>query len=173
MLLVDGQPVSAELLPQHPALQAAAQRFLAAAATPLPAHRKLLYVCQGEEATCAADEDALLCSSDATTCLVAALVAFEPSSSPSMAVAAAAAAAPVPGAAAPAAIARILHHDESTTRSLAALRHTVAGLGAAAARLWLVGAYGDGRGTGAKVRRPGSTCRAALWGAAAASAMHP
>ena len=153
MLLVEGQPVSAESLQQHPALQAAAERFLAAAAAPLPAHRKLIYVCQAEEAACAAVEEALLCSSDATTCLIAALVAAGPSgSSPS------AAAPPTAAAEAAAPIARIVHHDESTTRSLAALQHTVAGLGNAAARLWLVGAYADSRGTGAKVRQVQRLC---------------
>lgn len=156
MLLVDNARVTADALPQHPTLRAAAERFLAAVSAPLPPHRKLIYVCQGEEATCAADEDALLCSSDATTCLIAALVATGPSAS-GLAAAAAGVSAAAPAAAAVSAaqapIARIVHHDEVTTRSLAALQHTVAGLGGAAARLWLAGAYLDERGTGTKVCR--------------------
>ena len=63
-------------------------------------------------------------------------------------------------------LARIVHHDETTTRSLTALQRTVAGLGqkaatsnaaaaaaAATAQLWLVGAYCDERGVGATVAR--------------------
>ena len=149
MLLVGGQPVSTAALLQHPAIQAAAARFLAAAgSSSMPAGKQLIYACQGEEATCAADEDALLCSSDATTCLIAAVAAPVPSNTHAAAAAAAGAAAGQP----PVSVARIVHHDEATTRSLPALQQTVAGLGSAVARLWLVGAYADARGTGAEVR---------------------
>ena len=142
VLLVRGQPVSATSLLDctDAVLQAAAEAFLAQP-EPLPQEQPCVYACQGEEITMGAHAAGLLASSDATTCVIAALVS-------------AAAAAATQG------VARIVHHDEATTRSLASLQSTVAGLGqqatnaaAAAAQLWLVGGYRDERGTGAAVAR--------------------
>lgn len=153
VLLVHGRRVAADTLLSHPALVEASQQFLSQPAT-LPVG-KLIYAAQGEEATVSAEEEAILCSSDATTCLIAVLVG-------SVAVAPGTAA----GAAAAGPIARVAHHDEVTTSSLAALQQTVAGLGSAPARLWLAGAYADTRGTGAAVAsallRFLHTCEAAL-----------
>lgn len=107
----------------------------------------LIYACQGEiaiitglsgaqaatdttsVAVAAATPPVVVCASDATTCLIVAIVA-----------------AGSPG------VARIIHHDEHTTRSRAALQQTVAGLGCRhTAKLWLVGAYSDADGVGSKV----------------------
>lgn len=150
VLLVNGQRVTADALTSHPALLAAGERFLAqpqdGSAAALPPG-KLVYALQGEVATVPADEPAaVLCSSDATTCLIAVVVG-------SAAAGPAAAAADAVPAHVPPPIARVVHHDEGTTRSLAALQQTVAGLPVAGppARLWLAGAYADERGTGAAV----------------------
>lgn len=127
VLLVNCQPIAdvADLL-RHPGLQAATEAFLHRP-TALPStSSKIIYACQSEEATCAADEPALLCTSDATTCLAVAVVGGGR--------------------------ARMLHHDEATTKCPTALQQTVAGLGRQPVKLWLVGAYCDAGGTGAKVR---------------------
>lgn len=168
VLLVKGQRVAANALASHPALLAAGERFLAllqagpaAAAAALPPG-KLVYALQGEEATVPADEPAVLCSSDATTCLIAVVVGSAAAAGPAgPAAAPAGAGAAAEGAAAaatqrlPPPIARVVHHDEGTTSSLAALQQTVAGLPLAGppTRLWLAGAYADSRGTGATVAR--------------------
>ncbi|KAI3430258.1 hypothetical protein D9Q98_004854 [Chlorella vulgaris] len=145
--LIDGHPIAdAASLPNHPRLVQASARFLAQPDT-VP-EGPLIYACQGEIASidglgvaaqaatdatsiavAAATPPVVLCASDATTCLIVAIVA-----------------AGSPG------VARIIHHDEHTTRSRAALQQTVAGLGCRhTAKLWLVGAYAEADGVGSKV----------------------
>lgn len=154
VLLVEGQPVDPESLLDHPKVQAAAAAFLrqpaaagAAVQPATPTGRKLVYACQGEEASCRADEDVVLCSSDATTCVcvvVVPLPAGPTAPAPAEAGQAGQHAAGQPSTSGQ--LARVAHHDTST-----ALRSTVAGLGQRGALVWMVGAYADSRGTGAQV----------------------
>ncbi len=112
----------------------------------MPPGEKTIYACQGEEATCTADEAAWLASSDATTCIVAVVVVAPDVASSSPAAGGAAVAAPGGASAAGSrhsGLARVVHHDEGTP-----LGATLAGLGCSMARLWLLGGYDDAGGKG-------------------------
>lgn len=111
----------------------------------IPLGDKIIYACQGEEATCSAGEAAWLASSDATTCIIAVLAAA-PDLASSAQAAGEAAAAPCGTSTAGtvrSGLARVVHHDEGTPAGA-----TLAGLGCCAARLWLAGAYEDAGGMG-------------------------
>jgi hypothetical protein len=159
MLLRDGKIIKADALLEHPALRQTSETFLAESSE-VPGGSTVLYACQSEivdvdlrdqpaysgvaappaEAPAPASlPSAILCSSDATTCVIVAIVAG------------------VEDGSAVHTVARIAHHDEGTTGSPVALQQTVAGLAPAAdrhtpaAKLWLAGAYADAGGVGARV----------------------
>lgn len=111
----------------------------------MPFGDKIIYACQGEEATCTADEAAWLASSDATTCIIAIVVTAPDlaSSSPAADAACGAPASASTAGSGRSGLARVVHHDEGTP-----VGATLAGLGCSAARLWLAGGYDDAGGMG-------------------------
>ncbi|KAL4422513.1 hypothetical protein ABPG75_008710 [Micractinium tetrahymenae] len=145
VLLVGGQPVAAAALLSHPEVQAAAEMFLQQPAD-IPLGDKIIYACQGEEATCAADEAAWLSSSDATTCINAIVVAAPDLASSADTAGAPGAAKDSCTSAAGSGLARVMHHDEGT-----GVDATLAGLSCSTARLWLAGGYDDAGGMGRAV----------------------
>ena len=128
MFFVEGLAVDAGDLELHPTLQLATETFLQQASLHTST-APFVYSFQAEEVTISANAAAILCTSDATTCVAAVLVATATAADDDSG--------PL--------VARIVHHDECTTASPSALQQTVAGLGHAA-KLWLVGAYLDPEG---------------------------